>query len=81
MSRRNSLEITAEILDIADNGARKTQIVYEANLNHAFLEGYLKSLIEKGLIELKPEPTRTVKTTSKGKLFIKQYKSLRQIVS
>mgnify|MGYP001144110336 CR=1 FL=1 len=48
--RRNNLEITADILRIAKDGAKKTQIVYGANLNFKLLHQYLDDLEKSGLI-------------------------------
>ena len=51
--RRNNRDVEADILRVAisHGGARKTQIVYEANLNFAIVKGYLASLLQRGLIE------------------------------
>jgi predicted transcriptional regulator len=38
--RRNDLEICADILRVARRGAKKTQIVYEANLNFKIVKKY-----------------------------------------
>jgi len=80
MERRNNLEITAEILRIAERGIKKTHIVYRANMNHSFLEHYLDKLEEQGLITRNIKPGNKVKTTRKGLLFIQQYRNLSQFV-
>lgn len=76
MERRNNLEITAEILRIAEKGAKKTRIVYEANLNFAYAKRYLDSLEEYGLVTRDLEAGNEVKTTEKGLLFLQQYRGL-----
>ncbi|GAH16763.1 unnamed protein product [marine sediment metagenome] len=48
--RRNDLDICADILKVATGGARKTRIVYQANLNFRIVKGYLERLIELGLL-------------------------------
>jgi len=78
MERRNNLELTATILRIAENGAKKSHIVYAANLNHALLEHYLDKLEEQGLILRNVKLGKKVKTTEKGLLFIQQYGNLLQ---
>jgi len=78
VERRNNLEITAEILRLAEKGARKTHIAYGANLNHKFLEQYLSKLEEQDLIT---RMDKRVKTTEKGLMFAQQYGSLLQLVS
>ncbi|MFQ6095913.1 MAG: winged helix-turn-helix domain-containing protein, partial [Candidatus Bathyarchaeia archaeon] len=76
-----NLEITAEILRIAEKGAKKTHIVYEANLNFAFLKHYLDNLEERGLITRNVESGNMVKTTQKGLLFLQRYGGLLNLVS
>lgn len=49
--RRSKLKITLEILKVAMNGAKKTQIVYGANLNSSIAEKYLSILENNQLIE------------------------------
>lgn len=51
-NRRNGLDIQADILRVATarGGARKTQIVYGANLNFNIVKKYLKMLMSRGLL-------------------------------
>ena len=64
--RTNDL-IASEILKICVNGASKTRIVYQANLNFFSAKHYLDRFIERGLLEAIPEGSRIVyKTTPKG---------------
>ena len=79
MTRRNSLEITAEILQIAKDGARKTRIVYGANLNFRLLQQYLEELENQGLIKNRDEKN-LIKTTQKGIQFLKHYKEFRHFL-
>lgn len=62
--RRSRLDITLSILKIAMDGAKKTQIVYGANLNSTIANKYLTRLEEKQLIEQKGNIFRT---TDKGR--------------
>lgn len=55
-----------EILRAASEGAKKTHIVYRANLNFEVANRYLDLLKEKGLIEQKGN---LYVTTEKGKEF------------
>jgi len=48
--RRNDLDICADILRATRNGAKKTHIVYKANLNFNMIKRYLKRLIGGGLL-------------------------------
>ena len=80
--RRNKLEIFAEILKIAEDGAGKTEIVYNANLNFNIVRKYLKELEEAGLISQCSKNGyygRTcLKTTEKGERYLQQFNSLQE---
>jgi len=73
--RRNDLDICADILQVARAGAKKTHIVYQANLNFKIVKGYLQRLIANGMLEPSPEG-RLFMTTSVGVDFIEQYRAL-----
>jgi len=49
---RSRLEIIADILYVVNdnNGARKTRIMYQANLSYKLLTQYLNDVVEAGLI-------------------------------
>jgi len=81
VERRNSLEITAEILQIASKGAKKTHIVYKANLNHVILKNYLDRLEEQGLITRNVKLGNEFKTTQKGLKFVQQYRNLQALAN
>jgi predicted transcriptional regulator len=49
--RRSRIDITMDILKVAMHGARKTQIVYQANLNHNLAEKYIGLLTDNELIK------------------------------
>ena len=73
--RRNDLDICADILQVARAGAKKTQIVYQANLNFKIVKGYLQKLIANGMLDPSPEG-RLFVTTSVGVDFIERYRAL-----
>ncbi|WP_230375588.1 winged helix-turn-helix domain-containing protein [Methanolobus vulcani] len=60
------MDITIAILKIAVDGAKKTQIVYGANLNSTIANKYLTRLEEKQLIMQKDN---IFVTTDKGKMY------------
>lgn len=69
--RRSDLEIAAEILKLAKNGARQTTIMYGCNLNHGRVRGYLATLEMKGLIQSNEGGPRTeYVTTDRGRYFL-----------
>jgi predicted transcriptional regulator len=78
LERRSNLEIAAEILKLAKKGAKKTRIVYGANLNFKMLEEYLEKLKKSGLIMNSPDNDRLIKTTDKGREYLQQFYVLQQ---
>jgi predicted transcriptional regulator len=48
--RRGSMDIIVDILSVAGEKARKTEIAYKANLNFRMVEEYLPHLMDKGLV-------------------------------
>jgi len=73
-SYRRRLDIIADILYVVGKeGAKKTQIMYQANLSYKVLTKYLTEVIEAGLIRLQREK-RCYVLTSKGKEFLEKYR-------
>lgn len=50
MKYRTKLQIIAEILEIVREGARKTHIMYKANLSYKLLCKYLDEVLECGFV-------------------------------
>lgn len=75
MRRRNNLEIDADILRIAKDGARKTWIVYGANLNFKIIKGYLEELIQAGRLR---QVGPFYHTTERGQDFIGLVDAIRE---
>ena len=66
--KRNLNLVTAQILEICAEGANKTRVIYQANLNSVTGTQYLENLTKNGLIEAIPDGSRFVyKTTPKGR--------------
>jgi len=72
-SYRNKLDILADILRIASRGAKKTQIMYQANLSYKLLIKYLAECRKAYFIRLEQSKRRYV-LTDKGKKFLEEYK-------
>lgn len=69
--RRSRLNIIAEILDAAINGAVKTRIMYRVNANFVQFNDHVKCLLEAKLIRTIRRSRRTVyETTEKGRLLL-----------
>ena len=71
--RRGGFEIIVDILNAAMEGAKKTEIVYKANLNFKRAGNYLSYLEERQLIENMGDRYRT---TEKGKEFLRDYQKM-----
>lgn len=64
--KRSKHEIFSKILEICINGANKTRIVYQANLNFRTVNPYLHILIKNNLLEASQERHILYKTTKEG---------------
>jgi predicted transcriptional regulator len=71
--KRNSLEICSDILKASEGGAKKTHIVYQANLNFGIIKRYLSDLTTKGFLFQHGD---VFLTTEKGRQFIASYEAL-----
>ena len=69
MIRRNSYQISRDILVLAIGGVNKTRIVYGANLNFKIIKPYLEDLISRDLIV---QDGSLYYTTGGGRAFIHQ---------
>jgi predicted transcriptional regulator len=68
---RDRLDIVRDMLTAASTNARKTRIMYQANMNFAQVERYLKILLNQGLLEHDGRFCYLI--TEKGKEFLKLY--------
>ena len=68
--RRNNLDICADLLNVAKSGAKKTQLVYKANLNFKIIKKYITRLSEYGFLD---SEGGQYFTTDKGNRFLTQY--------
>lgn len=68
--RRNDIDICADILKVARVGAKKTHLVYKANLNFEIVKKYLSRLTENRLIS--SENGHYI-TTEEGMKFLDSY--------
>jgi len=69
---RSKLQIIADILVIAGKGAKKTKIMYQANLSYNLLKRYLAETLEAGLIVVDKDEKLYI-ITQKGEVFLKKY--------
>jgi predicted transcriptional regulator len=80
--KRNRDQIKAEILALCqEDGASKTQIVYQVNLNFKTVREHLDLLLDKGLLEAVPCGHIMYKTTEKGERALESHKAIEAIYS
>jgi predicted transcriptional regulator len=75
---RSRIEIAADILEIAKNGARKTRIMYMGNLSFDLLQKYLDLLVKLRLVEIRGGPEKSYVATEKGRRFLEDFYELQQ---
>ena len=70
---RSRLNILAKILSVVstNNGAKKTQIMYQAFLSYKLLIQYLNDVMEAGLVRFGSE--KCYKITQKGQEFLNKF--------
>ena len=78
MKYRSRTDITAQILESANDGSTKTKIMYRAFLSYAQLKEYLSVLVENGLLEYN-SGEQTYRTTSKGNKFLQIYGQMGEV--
>jgi len=72
-SYRDRLQIIADILSIASRRAKKTQIMYQANLSYRLLCQYLREVLDAGLVSFESEGCYVL--TAKGKEFLSRHEA------
>ena len=75
---RNEAEIIADILRVVKPGARKTRIMYGANLSFMLAKKYITKLSSMDLIRLDSDQ-KTYQLTEKGKTYLDNYQSYQKI--
>ncbi len=78
--RRNSNDIEADILRVTADGAKKTYIVYRANLNFKVIRKYLPRMIKSGFIAYDGSGRGGLYfTTPRGFEFLRRYDALQSM--
>jgi len=68
-------------LEVAIDGALKTQLMYRANLSFAQLNEYMKLLLDIKLLETVESTQKTTyRTTSKGMRYLQSYKEIHDLL-
>jgi predicted transcriptional regulator len=80
--KRNRDQIKAQILSLCqEDGASKTRIVYQVNLNFKTVKEHLDLLLDKGLLEAIPGEHPMYKTTSAGERALEHHRAIEAIYS
>ena len=72
-SYRGRLDIIADILHVVCQNAKKTQIMYQANLSYKVLQRYLRNIVTASLVDFETAEQCYV-LTPKGQEFLEAYK-------
>jgi len=81
MRKRSKHVIISEILDICKDGACKTRIVYQANLNFRTVNPYIDLLIKNNLIMVTQEKNVLYETTDRGISLLDDFKHINSQLS
>jgi len=68
---RGRLQIIADILSVVRDGAKKTHVMYQANLSYTLLSRYLNEVLESGLVSRDNEDR--YRLTRRGKNFLDRF--------
>lgn len=68
---RSRLEIVAAVLSVVNDGAKKTHIMYKANLSYKLLNRYLSEVLDAGLVRLGNDGWYEI--TEKGRVFLEKF--------
>ena len=83
-TRRNQMDIIADILAAADCGMRKTQIMRICNLSYQQLKAYVDLLVSAGLLTSVYKGKRSnapfLECTNKGRIYLQKYKDLQSLL-
>ena len=69
---RSSLQITADVLSVTANGAKKVEIMFKANLSYKLLSQYLNKLVGAALVSFEGS-AGCYRLTRKGKEFLDRF--------
>lgn len=69
---RGRMDIIADILSVASRDAKKTQIMYQANLSYKVLQKYLAEVVGASLVCFENEK-HCYRLTDKGRKFLEAY--------
>ena len=80
--RRSDIEIIADMLEVGENGAGKTEIMYSANMSYAQIQKFLGYLMAQGFIDKMKmgNPSVTYKVTDNGLKLLELIGSIKEML-
>ena len=81
MVKRSKDQILSQIVILCREGANKTMIVYQVNLNFRTVMTYLDLLLKKDLLEVIPGNPIIYKTTAEGEIALESLKAVEAVFS
>jgi predicted transcriptional regulator len=75
---RGFFDIMAEMVMVCQSGARKTHIMYKANLSYEMLQRYMKVLLDAGLVE-GSLVDGSYRASPKGFSFVRDYAEFKRL--
>ena len=77
-TKRDRVEIMAEILELCSKPKTKTRVMYGTNLSWKMLQHYLAYMQEHELLEVQNDSTKYV-TTGRGQDFVEKWNELKEL--
>jgi predicted transcriptional regulator len=78
-SKRDSVEIIADILGLCSTPKTKTHVMYGTNLSWKMLQNYLSELQSRKLLENQSK-SKTYVTTKRGLEFVEKWRELKELL-
>lgn len=80
--RRSDIEIIADMLEVGENGAGKTEIMYSANMSYSQIQKYLGYLLGHGFIDRMKmgNPSVTYQVTESGLKLLELISKLKEML-
>jgi predicted transcriptional regulator len=80
--RRSDIEIIADMLEVGENGAGKTEIMYSANMSYSQIQKYLSYLMGHGFIDKMKmgNPAVTYRVTDSGLKLLQLINNLKEML-
>ena len=80
--RRSDIEIISDMLEVGENGAGKTQIMYGANMSYSQIQKYLGFLMGHGFVDKMKmgNPSVTYQVTDSGLKLLNLIDSIKEML-